>query len=633
MLKRIFLYMFLLKSFFLAGFSQGRILIPHPDTAALHAEDRERALMGTFSRFAVGVPVHKNMALEGSWNLEADNTYSCHLHIIVPNAKGVALFFNRLELSDQGEILIKTPDNHLEQIIKANELESPEGWLSEFFPGDHLIIEYKNHRIQDPIPLIEVEHVAVAYRMLYFPNFPQDKDFGDADACQVNVNCSPEGTNWQDVKRSVVRILLKEGTSYGWCSGAMVNNTNQDCTPYILTANHCGAGASAADFRNWKYYFNYESPTCPNPSGQGTLATQTITGSMKVASSSDNSTIVKSDFLLTLLRRRPDSSYNAYLSGWSRSNTGSPSGVGIHHPMGDIKKISTYTQTLLSATWGGTPGSHWQVKWNATANGHGVTEEGSSGSPIFNSSKQIVGQLSGGSSYCDQPNNPDGYGKFWYNWDQTASTENRQLMPWLDRNNSNPTVLGGRSNNCSNASVPVVEFVASATNVQAGTVVTLTDLSTGNPFAWNWQITPSTYYFTQSTTANSQNPKVVFTNQGTYSVTLMAGNIAGYELKVRNAYITVTGTASDENLENHNTIMGMTIFPNPTSDILKVEIPLIEPEKLHWELIDIAGKVIKSGYSWQSSLTIPVNDLAPGLFLIKVVASDQSQAIRKFLKL
>ena len=46
-----------------------------------------------------------------------------------------------------------------------------------------------------------------------------------------------------------------------------------------------------------------------------------------------------------------------------------------------------------------------------TSNGHGVTEGGSSGSPIFNQSKRIVGQLSGGSSTCNSPNYSDLYGK------------------------------------------------------------------------------------------------------------------------------------------------------------------------------------------------------------------------------
>ena len=37
--------------------------------------------------------------------------------------------------------------------------------------------------------------------------------FGDSESCQVNVNCSPEGDNWQDVKRAVCRISIKIGNN------------------------------------------------------------------------------------------------------------------------------------------------------------------------------------------------------------------------------------------------------------------------------------------------------------------------------------------------------------------------------------------------------------------------------------
>ena len=41
----------------------------------------------------------------------------------------------------------------------------------------------------------------------------------------------------------------------GWiCSGAMVNNMNEDFTPYFLTANHCTEGLFPGGFR---FYFNY----------------------------------------------------------------------------------------------------------------------------------------------------------------------------------------------------------------------------------------------------------------------------------------------------------------------------------------------------------------------------------------
>lgn len=613
--------------------AQKQLLLPLPSAEKLAEEDRLRAVEGSFPRCAVGLPVSDfDPAVMGTWEKTGQGTLRWVLKVSVPEAKGLALYFSELHLPEGSRLTVGSANLNLHESVMNRDIQEGTGWLTEFFPADVLDIEYEGPVAERMLPDIRLEQVVVAYRMLHFPFFPRnsDKDFGDADACQVNARCSPEGDNWQDQRRSVVRILLKEGSSYGWCSGSLINNTAQDCTPYVLTANHCGAGASAADFRSWKYYFNYESSGCANPPGEGTLASQSVTGSLKVASSSDNSSIFRSDFLLTLLKIRPPSSYNAYLAGWSTSNTGSPSGVSIHHPSGDIKKISTYTQTLLSTTWGGTPGTHWQVKWAATANGHGVTEEGSSGSPIFNNAKLIVGQLSGGSSFCTQTNNPDAYGKFWYNWDQTGTTANRRLKEWLDRNNSNPSTLAGRNNTCSSASLPTVDFVANQTNVQAGQTVTFTDLTTNNPFAWTWQISPSTYSFTGGTTANSQNPQVVFNAQGSYNVTLTAGNTAGYELKVKTAYIQVTGNISVPNAEDN--VSDVRFFPNPATDFIQFEADWNIAGRLYVQILDAAGRLLQAAMLSRETPGLTLNFGTEGVYIVKVVAENGKTGCFKLLK-
>jgi len=53
------------------------------------------------------------------------------------------------------------------------------------------------------------------------------------------------------------------------------------------------------------------------------------------------------------------------------------------------------------------PGYHWRVEWS-----DGITATGSSGSPLFNINKQIIGFLTGGFSFCSDPDEPDYYGKF-----------------------------------------------------------------------------------------------------------------------------------------------------------------------------------------------------------------------------
>jgi len=225
-------------------------------------------------------------------------------------------------------------------------------------------------------------------------------------------------------------MLIKIGSSYYWCSGSLINNTNNDGTPYFLSAAHCGEGASTSDMNQWVFYFNYEASGCSNPPSSPSY--NTIVGATFRANdpTSGNS---GSDFLLVELNNNVPLYYNPVYNGWNRSNSSSPSGVSIHHPAGDIKKISTYSSPTQSSTaWNGLP-SHWRLTWAYTTNGRSIMEGGSSGSPLFDNNGRIIGDLTGGYTYnsCNTPS-PAFYGKVYYSWDQNGTASNRRLKPWLD---------------------------------------------------------------------------------------------------------------------------------------------------------------------------------------------------------
>lgn len=86
-------------------------------------------------------------------------------------------------------------------------------------------------------------------------------------------------------------------------------------------------------------------------------------------------------------------------------------------------------------------------------------------------------------------------------------------------------------------------FEANATNVCMGAPVTFTDFSDYTPTGWTWNITPNTFTFVNSTTANSQNPSVVFTAPGTYTIELVATNATGSDTETKAGYITVSTAA------------------------------------------------------------------------------------------
>ena len=269
-------------------------------------------------------------------------------------------------------------------------------------------------------------------------------------SCQVNVACS-EAANWASQIRGVARILVVADNAQGYCSGSLVNNTQQNCMPYFLTAQHCSEGTTANEYSQWVFYFNYQASLCAGTTGP---ENKTVNGCTKVADSYDNGGDTGSDFLLLQLSSTPPISYNVYYNGWDKSNTAPTSGVCIHHPDGDIKKVSTYTQTGNSTSWNGTvPDTHWEVQWEATTNGHGVTEAGSSGAPLFNNAGLIVGTLTGGNSFCNSPNDPDLFGKVSYGWVSNGATDQLRIKPWLDSNNTGVSNLTGTNAPCLNTSI------------------------------------------------------------------------------------------------------------------------------------------------------------------------------------
>ncbi|MBK8787944.1 MAG: hypothetical protein IPN43_15975 [Chitinophagaceae bacterium] len=95
--------------------------------------------------------------------------------------------------------------------------------------------------------------------------------------------------------------------------------------------------------------------------------------------------------------------------------------------------------------------SHWQANWVATVTNHGITEGGSSGSPLFNSAGRIVGKLSGGPSSCGAvaADKNDFYGKISYDWVTNGAAASQQLKPWLDPANTGTTSIAGRAACCS----------------------------------------------------------------------------------------------------------------------------------------------------------------------------------------
>src|SRR5688500_8081648 len=79
---------------------------------------------------------------------------------------------------------------------------------------------------------------------------------------------------------------------------------------------------------------------------------------------------------------------------------------------------------------------------------------------------------------------------------------------------------------------PVADFSADAVSGCSPLLVKFTDLSSGNPTSWKWDLG-------NGTISVEQNPSTTYFEPGQYKVTLTAGNASGENTVVKDQFITI----------------------------------------------------------------------------------------------
>ena len=373
-----------------------------------------------------GFAVPVSISAEDIHCTQTDSLNICLFMINSPGAKAVGINFSDFRPGPGGRIFIY--DTERTMILGPYDQSSTTGlpaFTTPPLPGETIIIEYQslsNGFLDSGIRVESIIHIS--------GSGDTEKGISDSGDCNVNINCE-EGKMWQREKRGVVRMLMRVGSNYFWCTGSLVNNTARDATPFLLSAYHCGRNADNDDLNYWQFFFNFERPYCSN---EGSPVYNMLYGAELVA---EGPIAGGSDFRLLVLDTPPPPHWKPFWNGWDISGEISGPGVSIHHPSGDVKKISTYTTDLLTTTpiFSGVPmatNSAWGLTWSETDNGHGVTEAGSSGAPLFSSDKKIIGTLSGGAASCSNLTGRDYFGKMSYHWDLNDKEPTSGLKAFLD---------------------------------------------------------------------------------------------------------------------------------------------------------------------------------------------------------
>lgn len=87
------------------------------------------------------------------------------------------------------------------------------------------------------------------------------------------------------------------------------------------------------------------------------------------------------------------------------------------------------------------------------------------------------------------------------------------------------------------AGYPVTDFVTSQTATCVGGVNSFIDLTSNGPTNWQWSFSPNTVTYMSGTSSTSQNPKVMFTAVGNYTVSLISTNSIGTDTMIKNNYV------------------------------------------------------------------------------------------------
>ena len=431
-----------------------------PDTGWLAIDDEAREQAGEPPRYALVNDVAIRPESHGTWEEISGDRMLWRLRIQSPGSKSINLGFFRFFMPPGGQLMVYPAHDSLDTrgpFTDADNEEHGQLWVP-LVRADDIVVEVTLPTARRG----ELDLLLGAINLGY-------RGFGtlapESGSCNLDVACLPADDPWRDQMRSVANISTGGST---FCSGSLINDTSNDHKMYFMTANHCGINAGNA--ASLVAFWNYENSFCRTPGsaqsgqpGDGQL-TEFHTGAFFRAASS------ASDMTLVELDDPPVPAFDHFWAGWDRGlgnvtcNAGAPC-AGIHHPNNDEKRITYSLTDMVPSSWATippTPGdsTHVWVHWATDPPGPftvpGVTEPGSSGSPLYDADGQFVGQLHGGASACGATgdNLSDVYGRFGVSW-TGGGTNSTRLSNWLDAANTGAVAIGG-INFCTSPGAPTI---------------------------------------------------------------------------------------------------------------------------------------------------------------------------------
>lgn len=410
-----------------------RLVLAAPDAETLRLEDEGRVVEGRVAHYATVHEVSITPWKNGKWEILDPGLIRWRLVIASPGALSLSLAFDRYTMPEGGQLRIFSLDSGREIGSFTAEDNEVHGQLwSPPFLGSETLLELT-------LPFEHLDELRLRLHRVHHGY----ASFGEAEPkagdCHRDVVCS-EGGPWSDATRSVALISV-EGVRF--CTGFLVNNTALDGRPFFLTAKHCSINADNA--ASVVVIWNHESSECRD----GRPVQSTPQGGEEVIDHLRNfqtgatfrAAFGPTDMVLLELDDPPKAEFGVYYAGWDRSGAALSRSVVIHHPNTDAKRISfdfdAATTTPHMVDKKHPKGNHWRIAaWDL-----GTTEGGSSGAPLFNRDRRVVGVLHGGYAACGN-RSADWFGRLAMAWEGGGRPGTR-LSDWLDPLGSEVMALDG----------------------------------------------------------------------------------------------------------------------------------------------------------------------------------------------
>lgn len=230
------------------------------------------------------------------------------------------------------------------------------------------------------------------------------KALGDAGSCEIDVSCDAA---YLEQSRSVARMTYVDETGASfYCTGTLLNDAASSGTPYFLGANHCISTQAAAStlVTDWLL----RAASCGGGVNSGAWR---LTGGATLLYAS-----AATDTSFMRLNRQAPAGI-VYAGSYYGGVPVGTALASVHHPEGDLQKLSLGTLRRYGNCSGGScgasdsgSGGFLVLDWQ-----QGSTERGSSGAAAFitiGEQRYVTGQLYGGTASCTAPTGVDYFGRF-----------------------------------------------------------------------------------------------------------------------------------------------------------------------------------------------------------------------------